>query len=137
MRADRICRAARAKLIPIRSGVVGASKGANPAVVFRRYADLTGRAADVYSNALGQIRSLDAPPADQAQIDRLNMLFAQTASLTREMSTAAAAQDAQRLRELNLQISGVANAYRAAAKAYGFRQCGQTAGSTLERRGNR
>jgi hypothetical protein len=135
--ADRICRAARAKLVPIRSGIVGASKAADPDTVFRRYADLTGRAAAVYSSVLGQIRSLDVPAADQAQIERLNALLAQIASATREMSAAAAAQDAQRLRELNLQVTTVANGYRAAARAYGFRQCGQTAGSTLERRGNR
>lgn len=135
--ADRICVAARARLIPIRSKVLAASKGTDPAAVFRQYARLTAQAADVYTHTLGQISDLDAPSADQAQIDRLNMLLGQTAAITRQSSAAAAAQDGPRVKELNLQVSAVADRYRAAAKAYGFRQCGQTAGAALNRRGNR
>jgi hypothetical protein len=134
--ADRICRAARAKLIPVQAKIVAASKGSDPAVVFRRYAALTGRAASVYSGALGQIQALDAPPADQAQVDRLEMLIAQIVDIMRQNSAAAAAQDTARLKSLNVEASGVASAYRSAAKAYGFRDCGRTVGA-LERRGNR
>jgi hypothetical protein len=135
-RVDRICRGARAQLVPIRSKVVDASKGSDPAVVFRRYSALTGRAAAVYTGALGQIRALDAPPADQAQIDRFNMLLGQIAGIMRQNSAAAAAQDSQRLKALNVQANAVADEYSSAAKAYGFRDCGQTVGA-LNRRGNR
>ena len=113
-----------------------ASKGSDPTLVFRQYAALTARAAAVYTDVLGQIQALDAPPADQAQIDRLEGLLGQIAGIMRQNSQAAAAQDAQRLRELNVQATTVANRYNAAAKAYGLRQCGQTAGA-LQRRGNR
>src|SRR4051812_14671798 len=134
--ADRICRAARARLVPIRAKVGDASKGSDPTLVFRQYAALTARAAAVYTDVLGHIQGLDAPPADQAQIDRLEGLLGQIAGIMRQNSQAAAAQDAQRLRELNVQATAVANRYSAAAKAYGLRQCGQTAGA-LQRRGNR
>jgi hypothetical protein len=138
-RADRICLAARKQLVPLRAKTIAASKLADPAVVYRRYADLTGQAAGVYTGALGQIRGLGAPPGDQAEIDKLNMLFGQTASLTRGLSQAAADHDAAGIRQLSAQISTVADRYRSAAKAYGFRQCGTTttAGQTLQRRGNR
>jgi hypothetical protein len=86
---------------------------------------------------LGQLQALDAPPADQAEIDRLETLLGQIAAIMRQNSEAAAAQDAQRLKELNVQASAVAARYKASAKAYGFRQCGQTAGAALNRRGNR
>jgi hypothetical protein len=135
--ADKVCRAARAQLVPIRSKIVDASKGSDPPVVFRRYAALTGRAASVYTGALGQLRGLDAPPADQAQIDRVNMLLGQIAGIMRANSAAAAAQDSQRLKALNVQAGAVADTYRSAAKAYGFRDCGQTVGASLNRRGNR
>jgi hypothetical protein len=135
-RADRICRVARARLVPIRSQIQAASKVRDPDVVFKRYAALTGRAATVYSGALGQIRALSPPPADQAQIGRLNGLLGQIVDIMRQNSEAAAAQDAQRLQQLNQQVTAIATTYRAAAKTYGFRDCGQTAGA-LERRGNR
>src|SRR4051812_1615299 len=134
--ADRICRAGRARLVPIRAKVVDASRGGDPTLVFRQYAALTARAAAVYTDVLGQIQALDAPPADQAEIDRLEALLGQIATIQRQNSQAAAKQDAQRLRELNVQATAVASRYSAAAKAYGLRQCGQTAGA-LQRRGNR
>jgi hypothetical protein len=136
-RADRVCLAARKQLLPLRAKTIAASKIADPAVVYRRYADLTGQAAGVYAGALGQIRGLGTPPGDQAEIDKLNALFAQTASLTRMLSQAAADKDAARIGQLSAQVSTVADRYRSAAKAYGFRQCGQTSGQTLQRRGNR
>jgi hypothetical protein len=136
-RVDRVCLTARKQLLPIRAKTVAASKVSDPATVYRRYADLSVQAAGVYSTALGQIRGLGAPPGDQAEIDKLNMLFGQTASLTREFGVAAAAHDPARLRQLSAQAATVAARYRSAAKAYGFRQCGQTAGQTLQRRGNR
>ena len=135
--ADRICRAARAKLIPIRAKVVAASKASDPTLVYRQYAALTARAASVYRGVLGQIQALDAPPADEAQVSRLEALLGQIADLQRQNSEAAAAQDGARLKALNVQASAVAGRYRAAAKAYGLRQCGQTAGAALNRRGNR
>jgi hypothetical protein len=134
--ADRICRAAKARLVPIRAKVVDASKGSDPTLVYRQYAALTARAAAVYTDVLGQIQALDAPPADQAEIDKLEGLLGQIAGIMRQNSQAAAAQDAQRLRELNAQATAVAARYSAAAKDYGLRQCGQTAGA-LQRRGNR
>ena len=138
-RVDRVCLAARKQLLPLRAKTIAASKISDPTVVYRRYADLTGQAAGVYSSALGQIRGLGAPPGDQSEIDKLNMLFAQTASLTRGLSQAAANHDAAGIRQLSAQVSTVADRYRSAAKAYGFRQCGATttAGQTLQRRGNR
>ncbi len=138
-RVDRVCLAARKQLLPLRAKTIAASKISDPTVVYRRYADLTGQAAGVYGSALGQIRGLGAPPGDQSQIDKLNMLFAQTASLTHALSQAAAQQNPVRIRQLSAQVSTVADRYRSAAKAYGFRQCGATttAGQTLQRRGNR
>ena len=136
-RADRVCLAARARLTPIRSKVTAASKNADPTLVYRQYAVLTARAADVYSGALAQIQALDSPPGDQAQIDRLNSLFGQTATITRQISSAASAQDGQQIKDLSAQLTALADRYRAAAKAYGLRQCGQTAGAALNRRGNR
>lgn len=100
-RADRVCVAARARLLPLRAKTIAASTG------------------------------------DQAEIDKLNMLFAQTGTLTAGLSAAAAAQDAQKLRELSAQVTTVAGKYRSAAKAYGFHQCGTTAVQALNRRGNR
>jgi hypothetical protein len=136
-RVDRICVAARARLLPLRARTIAAAKLGDPAVVYKRYADLTGQAASVYTGAVGQIRGLGAPPGDQAEIDKLNALFAQTGSITRGLSAAAAAQDAQRIRDLSAQVTTVAEKYRVAAKAYGFRQCGKPAVQSLNRRGNR
>jgi hypothetical protein len=138
-RVDRVCLAARKQLLPLRAKTLAASKLSDPTVVYRRYADLTGQAAGVYSSALGQIRGLGAPPGDRSEIDKLNMLFGQTASLTRGLSQAAANHDAAGIGQLSAQISTVADRYRSAAKAYGLRQCGTTttAGQTLQRRGNR
>jgi hypothetical protein len=135
--ADRICRSARAKLIPIRAKVVAASRASDPTLVYRQYAALTARAAAVYRGVLGQIQALDAPPADEAQVNQLEALLGQIADIMRQNSEAAAARDGARLKALNVQASAVAGRYRAVAKAYGLRQCGQTAGAALNRRGNR
>ncbi|MEA2444461.1 MAG: hypothetical protein QOJ12_1753, partial [Thermoleophilales bacterium] len=56
----------------------------------------------------------------------------------REISSAAAAHDAARIQTLNAAVTGVTDAYRSAARAYGFRDCGAaTAQQPLYRRGNR
>ena len=106
-------------------------------MVYRQYATLTGQAATVYSNIVGQLRGLDAPPADQAQIDRLNALLDQTAGIERQISAAAARQDGAQVKQLALQVNGVVDRFRSGARAYGFHACASTAGAGLNRRGNR
>jgi hypothetical protein len=95
--------------------------------VFKRYAQLTGQAANVYSDTVSQLRGLDAPPADQAQIDRLNQLVAQIASIESQISSAAAAHDSARIKALNVAVTRTTDTYRSGARAYGFRDCGAAA----------
>lgn len=135
--ADKLCRAGRAKLLPLRTGLAKVSQSQDPDVVFKRYAALTSQAAGVYGQILGQIRGLRAPPADQAEVDRLLGLLGQTASIERQISSAAAAQDASRIKQLNVQARTTADRFRAGAKAYGFHDCARPPGQALERRGNR
>ena len=126
-RADAVCRAARSRLVPLRTKIVAASKGSDPGVVFTRYARLTGQAANVYSDTASQLRGLDAPAADQAQIDRINQLVVQIAAIESQISAAAAAHNSARIKSLNLSVTRVTDTYRSAARAYGFRDCGAAA----------
>jgi len=135
--ADRVCHAARAKLVPLRTKALKAGLSNDPAVVFKQYAALTSQAATVYGQTVGQIRALDVPPADQSEIDRLTALLAQTAGIERQISSAAAAQDGPRIKELALEVNGVVDRFHAGAKAYGFHDCARAAGQALQRRGNR
>jgi hypothetical protein len=126
-RADEVCRTARSRLVPIRGKIVAAAQGSDPGVVFKRYAQLTGQAANVYSDTVSRLRGLDAPAADQAQIDRLNQLVAQIASIESQISSAAAAHDSARIKALNVAVTRTTDTYRSAARAYGFRDCGAAA----------
>lgn len=136
-KADRVCAAGRRQLTPIRTRALKASLSNDPAVVYRRYATLTGQAATIYGAIVGQLRGLDPPPADQAEIDRLTALLDQTAGIERQISAAAARQDGARVRQLALEVNGVVGQFRAGAKAYGFHACASTAGAAVNRRGNR
>jgi len=136
-RVDRICSAAQARLTSLQKKIIFASKISDPAEAYERYADFTGQAATLYSGVLGQVRGLGAPPGDQAEIEKLNMLLARSGSITRELSAAAASHDSARLKDVGAQGDIIQRRYRSAAKAYGLRQCGATAGQVLQRRGNR
>jgi hypothetical protein len=137
-RADKVCAAARARLIPLRAATVTAAKGADPNGVFKRYAQLTGRAAAVYGDASRQLRALRPPAAGQAQIALLNQLVAQIAQIESQISVAAAAQDAARIKALNSSVTRTTDAYNSGARSYGFKVCGTAAAQQpLNRRGNR
>lgn len=135
--ADRVCAAGRKRLTPIAARAEKAAQSGDPAVVYRRYAVLTARAATIYGSIGGQLRDLGPPPADQAEIDRLASLLDQTAGIERQISAAAAQQDGPRLKQLALEVNGVVDRFRAGAKAYGFHECASTAGAAVNRRGNR
>jgi hypothetical protein len=134
-RADRVCRAARAKLLPIRAKILPASQAADPDVVFARYARLTGQAATVNGQTATQLGALQPPADDQAQIDRLNQLVQQIAGIERQISDASSHHDSGRVKALNLSVTRVFGVYQTGAQAYGFKVCG--AASALQRRGNR
>jgi hypothetical protein len=136
-RADKICTVARARLIPLRAQTIAAAKGADPNLVFKRYATLTGQAADVYSGALGQLEALGAPAADQSQIDTMNQLVGQIASIERQISRAAATHDTAGIKTLNVAVIRATESYRSLAHAYGLNVCGKAAAAQLNRRGNR
>jgi hypothetical protein len=135
--ADHICVAARKQLVPLRAKAVKAALSKDPAVVYRQSAAISARAASIYGNTVGQLRGLDAPPADQAEIDRLNGLLAQTAGIERQISAAASSQNGSRVKQLSLEVGSVVATFRSGAKAYGFNDCASAAGQALNRRGNR
>lgn len=134
-KADEVCRAARAKLIPIRAKILPASKAADPDLVFMRYAKLTGQAATVYSQTATQLGALTPPAGDTAEVDRLNGLVQQIAGIERQISEASARHDSTELQTLNASVTRVFGAYQAGAQRYGFKVCGTA--SALQRRGNR
>ena len=135
-RADRVCLAARKKLVPIRAKLLPASQGTNPDVVFRQYAKLTGQAATVYGRTADELEALEPPPADEALIDRLNQLVEQIAGIERQISAASAEHDGSKVKSLNLAVTRVFDEYRTRAQAYGFKVCG-TGTAAAQRRGNR
>jgi hypothetical protein len=135
--ADHICVVARKQLVPLRTKAVKVALSKDPAVVYRQSAAISAQAASIYGNTVGQLRGLDAPPADQAEIDRLNGLLAQTAGIERQISAAATAQDGSRVKQLSLEVGSVVATFRSGAKAYGFHDCASAAGQALNRRGNR
>jgi hypothetical protein len=136
-RANQICRTASGRLVTVRSKTIGAGNPADPQVVFKRTAALTGQAASVYDNTLGGLQGLTPPPADQAEIDRLNRLLAQLAGINHTLSAAAQAQNSGQVKALSIRASGAADRYSSAARAYGLRSCATTAQLAVYRRGNR
>lgn len=136
-KANRICSVASGRLAPVRAKTVGAAKVSDPKIVFKRYATLTGHAASVFGATLGDLRGLNPPPADQAQIDRLNMLLAQLVGINHELSAAAGSQNTGRVSTLSLAANTAATRYGSAARAYGLRSCGAVAQLAVFRRGNR
>jgi hypothetical protein len=134
-KADKVCRAARAKLTPIRAKILPASQGTDPDVVFQRYAKLTGQAATVYSQTATQLGALTPPARDAAEIDRLNGLVEQIAGIEHQISEASAQHDSTQVKQLNASVTRVFGAYQAGAQKYGFKVCGTA--SALQRRGNR
>lgn len=134
-KADKVCSAARAKLIPIRAKLVPASKAADPNVAFTRFAKLTGQAATVYSHTASQLGALNPPAGDAAEVERLNGLVQQIAGIERQISEASARHDSRELQTLNASVTRVTSAYQAGAQRYGFKVCGTA--SALQRRGNR
>lgn len=133
---DRICRAARSRLVPLNNRANKAALSKDPALVYRRYTTISAQAAAVYAQTGTQLGALQAAPADQSEIDRLSALLGQTASIERQISAAAAAQNAARVQELVLQVNGVIAQFRSGAKAYGFHSC-SSGGQTFKGRGNR
>jgi hypothetical protein len=136
-RADGICLAARRRLIPAHAKPVAAPGSGSSGVIYKRYATAARQTASIDGTILGQVRTLAPPPADQGQVDRLNALLAQLGGTARQVSAAAAAQDAARVTRLSATLSTTAGRYQSAASAYGLHVCGQTASATLYRRGNR
>jgi hypothetical protein len=136
-RADGICLAARRRLIPAHAKPVAAPGSGSSGVIYKRYATAARQTASIDGTILGQVRTLAPPPADQGQVDRLNALLAQLGGTARQVSAAAAAQDAARVTRLSASLATAAGRYQSAASAYGLHVCGQTASATLYRRGNR
>ena len=134
-KADKVCKAAREKLTPIRAKILPASQAADPDVVFARYAKLTGQAATVYSQTATQLGALTPPAGDAAEIDRLNGLVEQIAGIERQISEASARHDSGQVKTLNASVTRVFGTYQEGAQAYGFKVCGTS--SALQRRGNR
>lgn len=136
-RADGICLAARKRVVPSHAKPVAAPASGDSGAIYKRYATAARQTASIDGSILGQVSTLAPPPADQAQVDRLNALLAQLGGTARQAGAAAAAQDAARVTRLSATLSTTAGKYQSAASAYGLHVCGQTASATVYRRGNR
>ena len=132
--ANRICRAARGRLVPIRAKSVAAG---NPTVALKRVGTLSGQTAAVYDQTVSGLRGLGAPAGDQGKTDQLNTLLAQLAAIDHQISNAAAAQDRARVTRLSSAAGTTADRYASAARAYGLSACGAAAQLAVARRGNR
>ena len=126
-RVDAICRAANQRLAPIRAKIATVDNGRRgKGEVFAQFRDLTGQAASISGGVLGQIEDVPPPAPDRAEIERIEALIERQVRLLNSLAAAAGRRDVNAIKRLNGRITAVNATYRSAARAYGFKHCGQS-----------
>lgn len=96
-------------------------------------ADLLKRLAPILRRGYGSVRdnaiafrAVEAPPADEARIERIRKAYDRQADLARKLADAAADGDSARFRSVSAQQRRLVVSARRLARGYGFKECGSS-----------
>jgi hypothetical protein len=120
-RADKICREANQK-----TSELGAPTSTDPEVL----ADFLAKSGRIISDAVGQLKHLQPPKADQQKIDRLVAGLEKSASYFPALIKAVKSNNTQQIKQTAQQLQQASLQGQDIAQSYGFRVCAHGAGTT-------
>jgi hypothetical protein len=119
-KADKICQSANQK-----TQALGTPTSTDPEAL----AQFLGKSGRIINDAVGQLKQLNPPEADQEKINQMVGGLQKSASYFPDLIQAVKANDRQKIQEVAIQLQQASQQGGQIAQTYGFHVCAQTPSS--------
>lgn len=127
---DAICRKANAEIAATNARINQIERSATSAgQALKDAAPLLQQTADDQRASVAEFRALNAPDADQAQVEKIVAGITEQVALVGKLADAAQAGDAAQVQALGAELAGTRDRVRSLFQGFGFAECGRAGGS--------
>jgi hypothetical protein len=126
-KTDAQCKVSNARTKALNEQVRRVADGTrDDARLLRELAPLLQRGYGQVRDNAAAFQAVNPPPADAAAVERIRKLYDEQAEIVRKLARAARRGELDAFRALSEEQRDVVVRARAAARAYGFKECGST-----------